>query len=136
MNGRRHIASAAVLSVLAYFATVSAQGQITASTQPNPPPQICVNGICATATAPAPTTDPVTSGHIKWNPGHYMASYGVVYGGKSTSFMQWEMNDLNNQDAIIGYRTANNLGRVGANARELRFFSDRCSIGETEDRIQ
>jgi len=34
-----------------------------------------------------------------------MASYTVIYGGsQGISFLQPEMNDLNNQDAIIGYR--------------------------------
>jgi hypothetical protein len=98
MNGK-HIACTAVFSVLAYFTAFSAQGQITASNRPNPPPQICVNGQCVTT----PTAGP-TSGKIKWNPGHYMASYGIIYAGQSTSWMQWEMNDLNNQDAILGYR--------------------------------
>ena len=111
MNGRRHNARIAVFSVFAYFATISAQGQITASTQPNPPPQICVNGKCATATA-APTPSPAGSGQIKWHPGHYMASYGIVYAGQSPSFMQWEMNDLNNQDAILGFRMSITWGAM------------------------
>jgi hypothetical protein len=33
-----------------------------------------------------------------------MASAGVAYGGKATAFMQGEMDDLNNRDAILGYR--------------------------------
>jgi hypothetical protein len=99
MNGSKHIAATALLSVLAYFTTVSAQGQIAASNQPNPPPQICVNGQCVTTPTSGPTT-----GKIKWNPGHYMASYGVVYPGRSSSFVQTEADDLNNKDAIVGYR--------------------------------
>jgi hypothetical protein len=99
MNGSKHIARTALLCVLAYFTTVPAQGQITASNQPNPPPKICVNGQCVTT----PTSGP-TSGKIKWNPGHYMASYGVVYPGRSSSFEQTEADDLNNKDAIVGYR--------------------------------
>jgi hypothetical protein len=101
-----HIAPAAVLSALACFAALSARGQMIAGTQPNPPPQVCVNNVCASSpTSPPPPPTTSGSGKVKWNPGHYMASYGVVYGGGgSTSFMQWEMNDLNNQDAILGYR--------------------------------
>ncbi|HEX3848626.1 MAG TPA: hypothetical protein VHV81_14680, partial [Steroidobacteraceae bacterium] len=46
-----------------------------------------------------------TTGHqIKWNPGHYMASYGIVRGGGSSNFVRTEMDDLNNHDAILGYR--------------------------------
>ena len=99
MNGSKDIARAAVLTVLTYFTTVSAQGQ---ASRPNPPPQICVNGQCK-ATPITPDPGP-SSGKIKWNPGHYMASYGIIYAGQSTSFTQTEMNDLNNQDAILGYR--------------------------------
>jgi hypothetical protein len=112
MNGSRHIARVAVLSVLAYFTTVSAQAQVTASARPNPPPQICVNGQCETTPVTTTPPPPPPSGKIKWNPGHYMASYGTVYGGKDTSFMKWEMNDLNNQDAILGYRMSITWGAL------------------------
>ena len=91
---------AAVLGIFACFLALAAYSQ----TRPNPPQQICVNGQCATtpvSTGPAPSP---ASGKIKWNPGHYMASYGVVYGGRSADFMQGEADDLNNQDAIVGYR--------------------------------
>jgi hypothetical protein len=33
-----------------------------------------------------------------------MASYGVVSGGGSSSFIKGETDDLNNQDAVVGYR--------------------------------
>jgi hypothetical protein len=101
MNRKGNVATAAVLSVLACFVAVSARSQ----TRPNAPPQICVNGQCATTPVTTPVP-PSGSGKIKWNPGHYMASYGVVYGGagRPTSFMQAEADDLNNQDAIVGYR--------------------------------
>ncbi len=104
MNERNQVGRAAVLGVLLCFAALAARGQTTASTRPNPPPQICVNGQCATTPAPGPPDPVVTSGKIKWNPGHYMASNGVVYGGRSSSFVQSEMDDLNNEDAILGYR--------------------------------
>jgi hypothetical protein len=85
------------------FAAISAQSQTTAPTHPNPPAEICVNNKCATtpATPPAPTG---AKGSIKWNPGHYMASGTVLYGGRTISSLQAEMDDLNNQDAILGYR--------------------------------
>ncbi len=73
----------------------------SATTQPEPPPQICVNNQCV-ATPPSGGTS--ASGTIKWNPGHYMASDAVMSAGKSLSYVQPEMDDLNNQDAIQGYR--------------------------------
>ena len=101
MNRRGPVATAAVLSIFACFVALSAQSQ----TRPNPPPQICVNDQCATTPVSAPTPPPgPSSGKIKWNPGHYMASYGVVSGGGSSSFIQGETDDLNNQDAVVGYR--------------------------------
>jgi hypothetical protein len=44
---------------------------------------------------------------IKWNPGHYMASGGVQGPGTTianSNFLPYELADLNNRDAIIGYR--------------------------------
>jgi hypothetical protein len=41
---------------------------------------------------------------IKWNPGHYMASYKVLYPDNTLADVQGELNDLRNQDAIVGYR--------------------------------
>jgi hypothetical protein len=72
-----------------------------AQTQPNPPQQICVNNNCVAVNPPSAAA---AHGSIKWNPGHYMASYSVLYGGSTISRVQSEMDDLNNQDAIIGYR--------------------------------
>ena len=43
-------------------------------------------------------------GSIKWNPGHYMASDTVIYAGRTIAHVQSEMDDLNNQDGIVGYR--------------------------------
>jgi len=62
--------------------------------------------VLATAVS-ANTTSPVVTpvgAHIKWNPGHYMASYGIVRGGGSSSFVAGEMDDLNNRDYMLGYR--------------------------------
>ena len=87
----------------ALLAISGARAAATAGATPNPPPQICVNSQCATTVAvPAPTAG---SGHlIKWNPGHYMASESVLYAGRTISMIQSEMDDLNNRDAIVGYR--------------------------------
>jgi hypothetical protein len=41
---------------------------------------------------------------MKWNPGHYMASYNVLFGGSTISKVQAELDDLDNHDAILGYR--------------------------------
>jgi hypothetical protein len=72
------------------------------ATQPDPPPQVCVNNQCV-STPPAGGTT-ATSGSIKWNPGHYMASDAVMGAGKTISYVQPEIDDINNQDAILGYR--------------------------------
>jgi hypothetical protein len=77
--------------------------QTTASNQPNPPPQICVNNKCVSSTSSTPPPA-AGKGSIKWNPGHYMASNTVLYPGKTLSYVQPEMDDLNHQDAILGYR--------------------------------
>ena len=71
------------------------------ATQPNPPPEVCVNNQCVTTPPTGGTSAP---GSIKWNPGHYMASDAVMSAGKTISYVQAEMDDLNNQDAVLGYR--------------------------------
>lgn len=84
------------------FTAASAQ-----TVKPNPPPQICVNNQCATTqAAPSGSGGPASPHQIKWNPGHYMASYGKIVGSSTPSLasLQPEMDDLNNQDAIVGYR--------------------------------
>jgi hypothetical protein len=102
MAGPRFFTFAALVAA-ACFTGTAAQSQTSTVTQPNPPPQICVNGQCATSKVP--TDPPTQSGHaIKWNPGHYMASYTVIRPGDSISKVQAELDDLNNQDAILGYR--------------------------------
>ena len=100
MTSRGPVVLAATLSVFACFLALSAHGQ----TRPNPPRQICVNGQCASTPVTTPPPSGASSGKIKWNPGHYMASYTVLFGGRSASFVQTETDDLNNQDAIVGYR--------------------------------
>lgn len=83
-----------------------------ANDKPNPPSQICVNNKCAAtppSIAPVPATGPHT---IKWNPGHYMASGSVLYGGRTVALLQPEMDDINNQDAIVGYRVWVTWGQI------------------------
>ncbi|MGA2399060.1 MAG: hypothetical protein ABSG30_13480 [Steroidobacteraceae bacterium] len=91
----------AVLSWVAVLATISAQSQ---AAQPNPPPQVCVNGKCVVTGDPPPVTSSGPQGPIKWNPGHYMASYSKIYPGSTISTVQRELDDLNNQDAVLGFR--------------------------------
>jgi hypothetical protein len=74
----------------------------TANPTPSPTP--------TSTPTPAPTVapTPITGSHIiKWNPGHYLASGGVLNPGATianSSFLPWELDSLNNQNAFIGYR--------------------------------
>jgi hypothetical protein len=99
--GRRDriIAFAALLGGTLCFTAASAQ-----TTKPNPPPQICVNNQCSSTQNPPAA--PSSSHKIKWNPGHYMASYAKLQGTSTPSLAALipEMDDLNNQDSIVGYR--------------------------------
>jgi hypothetical protein len=96
------ISLAALLAAAACCSGRVSQAQSAHTVQPQPPTQICVNSQC---TSSVPSSPPAQSGHtIKWNPGHYMASYSIIYPGDSISKVQAEMDDLNNQDAILGYR--------------------------------
>lgn len=72
----------------------------TLKQKPAPPPQICVNGHCATTSSPSAGA----SGPIKWNPGQYMASVGSLYGNASLADFSSEMDDLNGLDNVVGYR--------------------------------
>ncbi len=98
---KSRISAIAALCAIASCAVVSLSQAATAVT-PDPPPQVCANGQCV-ATKPA-AVSVVTSGAIKWNPGHYMASDTVLYAGATIAKVQPEMDDLNNQDAMLGYR--------------------------------
>jgi hypothetical protein len=101
MSGRRLNAIAAIAGLM--FFSVNAHSQTGAAIQPNPPPQICGNDQCVTTNS-APSSGAKPQGAIKWNPGHYMASYSILYAGATMSKVQSEMDDLNNRDAILGYR--------------------------------
>lgn len=98
------VALSALAGSVAFTAGFSALAAATVSETPRPPSQICVNNKCAaTPVAAAPVA--ATGTHaIKWNPGHYMASGSVLYGGRNWSMLQSEMDDINNQDAFVGYR--------------------------------
>ena len=82
-------------------------------TTPTPPPRVCLNNSqCVDSVNPAPP--PTASGSVKWHPGHYMASNTVLqYPGASTmSRVQGEMDDLNNQDSVLGYRVYVTWGAI------------------------
>lgn len=88
----------AILALLGFATAASA-------TQPSPPPQFCVNSKCANLTDVASTSSTGnTGGFIKWNPGNYMASEGILYGSGTLSSVQPEMDDINGYGNIIGYR--------------------------------
>lgn len=101
MREKRALVIAAVLcAVTCFYGNARSQ---TPTAKPPAPSQICVNAQCS-KTAPPAATVPVAKGSIKWNPGHYMASGTVMYTGRGVSYVQTEMQNLNNQDAVIGYR--------------------------------
>ena len=89
--------SAAIVAVCA--SQLLAGWCLAQAVKPAPPPQLCVNNVCVSSPKPA-----AGSGSIKWNPGHYMASGTVLYAGRTLSNIQSEMDNLNNQDAMLGYR--------------------------------
>ena len=78
------------------------------SNQPSPPPQVCANNVCVSTPQPPPSGGGGggggSSGSIKWNPGHYMASDTKLQPGRTLSWVLPEMDNLNNQDAMLGYR--------------------------------
>jgi hypothetical protein len=88
--------------VIASWMCLSVYAAPASATQPDPPPQVCVNNHCVSTPAPGGPTP--ASGSIKWNPGHYMASDGLMSAGRTLSYIQPELDDLNNQDAVLGYR--------------------------------
>jgi hypothetical protein len=98
MSGKTMIAFAALLCGM------GCQFAVAAADQPNPPAQICVNDKCSAVAAPASPAAATGTRSIKWNPGHYMASYSVLFGGNTMSKITAELDDLNNRDAILGYR--------------------------------
>jgi hypothetical protein len=94
------IFAAALCAATCFSGTARSQ---TTTAKPPTPSQICVNAQCSKTTTAA-TTAPAATGSIKWNPGHYMASDSTMSKGRTVSFFQSEMQDINNQDAVVGYR--------------------------------
>src|SRR5581483_5864693 len=91
-----------IVSALAGLLGVAAMMGADAG-QPNPPARVCVNNRCV--------TPPPTGGRIKWNPGHYMASDGILYPGRTVSSFSGELKDLN-WDNIVGYRVFTTWGAL------------------------
>ncbi len=99
MGVRRNAGVASSMAMIALCASLMLVGLCEGqTTQPAPPPQVCANGVCVGSASPS------GGGSIKWNPGHYMASGTVLYAGRTMSNIQSEMDNLNNQDAMLGYR--------------------------------
>ena len=96
--GRRAFKTSALFGSLLLMGVVHAQ----TSLQPNPPPQICVNGKCVTTAFPTPSPAPGSVTRIKWNPGHYMASNNNLHNGDAIS--STELNNLSPYQNVIGYR--------------------------------
>ncbi len=111
MSQNTIIAGAAALGIAVFIMAGRVQAAPQGTPQPSPPPMVCVKDQCVTSAGSSPP--PATGGGtIKWNPGHYMASYGIITGGGSTSFVANEMNDLNNQDSVLGYRMLITWGAI------------------------
>jgi hypothetical protein len=60
------IVTIGLLGAVCSASVVKAQSSTSNSKRPNPPPQVCIDANCVTASRTG-------SGHIKWNPGHYIA---------------------------------------------------------------
>jgi len=67
--------------VIASWMCLSVYGAPASATQPDPPPQVCVNNHCVSTPSPGGPT--AGFGTIKWNPGHYMASDGLMSAGRA-----------------------------------------------------
>jgi hypothetical protein len=104
MNKAASIMGAAVLQAMGAFAAALAWGQGAATTQPTAPPQICVDNQCTATAVQAAVAGGSGSHTIKWNPGHYMGSNTVLKSSSTIGNVQAEMDDLDHQDAIQGYR--------------------------------
>jgi hypothetical protein len=98
MSEHRISTTVALVAIIGLLGATWAAAQ---TPRPNPPPQVCVNNQCVTGTG---GTGGAPAGSIKWNPGHYMASDAAMSAGKTLSYVQSEMDDLNNQDGVLGYR--------------------------------
>src|ERR1700678_3434657 len=64
----------------------------------------CVGYWSCCSQADAQTAQRNSPPQIKWNPGHYMASGAVMSAGRTLSYVRPEMDDLNHQNHVLGYR--------------------------------
>jgi hypothetical protein len=90
------IMTIALLGALCAVSAVQAQSSTTK--RPNPPPQVCINANCVTASR-------TSSGHIKWNPGHYAVSASWF-----NSASDWTTKIKPEIDLTMGDKVANVLG--------------------------
>jgi hypothetical protein len=90
------IVTIGLLTALCTASTVQAQS--STSKRPNPPPQVCIDANCVTASRTG-------SGHIKWNPGHY-----AVSGSWFDSASVWKTKIKPEIDLTLGDTVANVLG--------------------------
>lgn len=102
-----------IVAALAGLLGAVAVGAAGART-PNPPSKICINNRCV---SPAPVG---AQGKVKWNPGHYMASDGILYPGRDVGSFTNELKDLN-WDNIIGYRVFTTWGALEKGQDEYDF---------------
>jgi len=91
--------------IVAALAGLLGAAAMAVARTPNPPAKICINNRCTT---PLPVGG---QGKVKWNPGHYMASDGIMYPGRNVSQFMNELKDLN-YDNIIGYRVFTTWGAL------------------------
>ncbi|HEY6456516.1 MAG TPA: hypothetical protein VIY90_14680 [Steroidobacteraceae bacterium] len=91
---RRLLVASAIVGLSSFGTATESRAAIT----PNPPGTICIDNKCVS------THPPTSGGAIKWNPGHYMASEGILKPGKTLADVVNELDDLNGWDQILGYR--------------------------------
>ena len=77
----------------------------------------------------AGVSPPTDAGSVKWNPGHYMASYGIIRPGdpnftSNNSWVPGEVEAINNEDAFVGYRSFVTWGTLEPAESVAADFSD------------
>jgi hypothetical protein len=83
----------------ALCAASAVQAQSATHKQPSPPQQICIDANCVTAsTTSSGGKAPAGTGHVKWNPGHYVVSNSwikpeidLTLGDKGANVLGWMM---------------------------------------------
>ncbi len=112
LTERAGLWGAALVAALLSCGAVEAQ----TAQKPSPPSQICVNDKCVA------TPSAAAAGTIKWNPGHYMASYSIVKRGGQVD--QSELNDVLNAPAqIVGFRVFFNWDALESDTQGAYTFS-------------